>query len=144
MRIAIGRWFLRFLGLQKIKHIAIKRSVLDDLCLMARDAHPKEMLAFLSAPGGIKQGLLLINEIQLQAYDSSTDAATVPLAHLPTHTSIIGTAHSHPGSSARPSDADVHLFSQYGLVHAIIPEPYVVERIKFYDKQGRQIVVTIL
>lgn len=135
----LKEWFLRWIGFQNVKEIRIKRSVLDDLCEMAKNAHPKEMLAFLSATGGNKGGVVVIDEIQLQAYDASTHSASFQFYLLPTFTSIIGTVHSHPSKDRRPSDEDVHLFGQYGLVHGIIGYPYRTDSITFYDKQGEAI-----
>jgi len=66
------------------------------------------------------------------------------LSNLPMTTSIIGTVHSHPGGSTRPSEADRHLFSKFGYVHAIIGEPYTPFKTAFYDKNGHRIsVVTV-
>lgn len=110
---------------------------------MAQGAHPKEMLAFFSSTKGVRGGVLHIDEIQLQAYAADTNSAHIVLSNLPMTTSIIGTVHSHPGGSTRPSDADKHLFSKFGYVHAIIGEPYVIGRTAFYDKSGARIQVLI-
>jgi proteasome lid subunit RPN8/RPN11 len=59
-------------------------------------------------------------------------------------TSIVGTVHSHPGGSTRHSEADRHLFSKFGFVHAIIGEPYNNGKIAFYDKNGARLQVQIL
>ncbi len=110
---------------------------------MARDAHPKEMLAFIGASNGVKAGLLMIDEIQLQAYDASVVSATVPLHLLPTVTTIVGTVHSHPGSDRRPSRNDLALFGRYGMVHGIIGSPYTRESITFYDGRGEPVSVLV-
>ncbi len=136
-------WFKKNFGLH-IQGIIIRKSVLDDLCFMAKEAHPKEMLAFFAATKGIKKGILEIDEIQLQAYNASEDSASVFLSNIPMTTSIVGTVHSHPGGYAHPSFADLHLYSKFGFVHAIIGEPYRIEHIRFYDKQGRAISVKIV
>lgn len=135
------RWFF---GVRRIDRITIARSVLDDLFGMARGAHPKEMLAFFSSTRGLREGVLHIDEIQLQAYDADSDSAHVMLSQLPMTTSILGTVHSHPGGSTRPSDADRELFSKFGYLHAIIGEPYVLSRTAFYDKNGRRIAVVVV
>jgi len=137
------RWFQRFVGLEKITAVQILPSVLDDLAAMARSAHPKEMLAFLSATKGIRDGVLVIDEIQLQAYYASVDSASVPWHQLPTFSSIVGTVHSHPSSSRRPSTADLRLFAQHGLVHGIMGYPYTSRSVTFYDGRGREIPVSV-
>ena len=118
--------------------------MLDDLSEMAQGAHPKEMLAFFAATQGNKRGRVHIDELQLQAYYASDDSASVYVSNLPMTTSIIGTVHSHPGGSKRPSDADLHLFSKFGYVHAIIGEPYQPTDIAFYSKNGERIDVKIV
>jgi len=142
-----GTWlkqkFLRFLGFQKVESVSISASLLEDLCEMARDAHPKEMIAFLSASKGIRKGRLHIDEIQLQAYNASTHSAQVMLHQLPTFTTIVGTVHSHPGGSRRPSSADRNFWSHYGYVHAIIGEPYTPRHVTYYSKDANVIVVAI-
>jgi proteasome lid subunit RPN8/RPN11 len=134
----------RLFGVQRIHEICVLGSLLDDVCEMARGSYPKEMLAFLAATKGIRRGRVVIDELQLQAYDASVDSASVPLHLLPTHTNIVGTVHSHPGRSARPSDADAHLFSQFGFVHAIAANPYTRASVSFYDKEGKRIGVRVL
>jgi proteasome lid subunit RPN8/RPN11 len=140
-------WFSRWLldlFLPPIHHITMADSALEDLCEMASAAHPKEMMAFLASTKGNRKGVLHIDEIQLQAYNASGDSATVMLSNLPMTTSIIGTVHSHPGGSLRPSDADLHLYSKFGYVHAIIGEPYRKTNIKFYGKRGQPILVRVV
>lgn len=131
-------WFWKFF-FPEVKEITIAHSALDDLCEMARSAHPKEMLAFFASSKGNRKGHLHIDEIQLQAYAASNDSAHVFLSNLPMTTSIIGSVHSHPGGSMRPSEADLHLFTKLGMVHAIIGEPYRLGNIQFYDRNGEKI-----
>jgi proteasome lid subunit RPN8/RPN11 len=132
-------WLKKFLGFPDVREVAIVQSVLDDLSQMAIDAHPNEMLAFFAASKKPRDGLLIIDEIHLQAYDASEDSASVFLHNLPMTTGIVGTAHSHPGGSTRPSDEDRHLWDKFGFVHAIIPEPYTAQSIVFFRKDGRRI-----
>lgn len=137
---SLGRWLLRafqrFIGFEKVRKVAIAKEVLDDLCEMAAQAHPNEMLAFIASTKGVQDGLLLIDEIQLQPYQASEYSTSFNLWNLPTFTSTVGTVHSHPGPSRRPSEADLQLFGQYGLVHGILGYPYTRRSITFYDKQG--------
>jgi proteasome lid subunit RPN8/RPN11 len=133
-----------FLGLQQIREVTISASVLLDLSDMARSAHPKEVLAFFSASNGIKKGVLQIDELQLQAYYANEDSASVVLSNLPMTTTIVGTAHSHPGGGKIPSRADLQLYSKFGIVHAIIGEPYRVSDVRFYTKDGRPLPVRVV
>ena len=128
----------------EIRRITIAQSVLEDISAMAQSAHPKEMIAFFSSTKGNLHGHGHIDELQLQAYDASDDSAHVSLNNIPMTTNIIGTVHSHPGGSVRPSDADIHFFSKLGYINAIIGEPYHVKNIQFYDKNARKIRVEAL
>jgi len=139
----LGSWFLRFIGFQKITKVTIAESVLEDLAFMAKEAHPKEMLAFFAATKGVVKGNLHIDEIQLQAYNASSHSAHFWTHLLPTYTNIVGTVHSHPSSSRRASGADRTLFSRLGLVHAIIGSPYRKNDVTFYNPKGEEIDVTI-
>ncbi len=132
-----------FFGFQKINGITIEHSAVQDLCQIARDAHPKEMLAFLSASKGNNKGHIHIDEIQLQAYTAGESSALVNLHMLPTFSNILGTVHSHPGGSRRPSSADRNLWQNYGFVHAIIGEPYTPSHITFFDKEANIINVAM-
>jgi len=140
----LKRWLWKAILPSPINDIIIKESVLDDLYEMARNAHPNEMLAFFASSKGNKNGTVIIDEIHLQAYEASDDSAHVWLSNLPMTTSIIGTVHSHPGGSTRPSDADLQFYSKLGFVHAIIAEPYRQDNIVFYDKRGRRIYPAIV
>ena len=133
----------RFLGFQEVTQITISQSVVADLCEMAQSAHPKEMLAFIASTKGVRKGVVHIDELQLQAYDASENSAHAFFGNIPMTTSIIGTVHSHPGGSKRPSEADQHLFNKFGYVHAIIGEPYRLQDIRFYNKNGTPIIVRV-
>jgi proteasome lid subunit RPN8/RPN11 len=136
-----GGWMKRWLGIQTIQDITLEHTIIEDVSQIARDAHPKESLVFLSSTKGLQKGVLHIDELQIQAYDSTTSSASVPLHMLPTNTSIVGTVHSHPSKNNRPSGADLDLFSKFGVVHGIIGYPYTEHTIEFYSKEGSPISV---
>mgnify|MGYP001606496819 CR=1 FL=1 len=54
-------------------------------------------------------------------------------------TSIIGSVHSHPSPSTRPSSADLGFFSRMGKVHLILGHPYRESSFSAYDSGGRKI-----
>jgi proteasome lid subunit RPN8/RPN11 len=138
---AVARWFF---PITLVSDVTIARSILTDLSQMAQDAHPNEMLAFFAASKGMKRGVVHIDEIHLQAYDADEQSAHVWLSNLPMTSSIVGSVHSHPGGSLRPSDADLHMWQKTGIVHAIIGEPYRETDIRFYSKEGRRIPVRVV
>jgi proteasome lid subunit RPN8/RPN11 len=55
--------------------------------------------------------------------------------------SYIGTAHSHPGGSNRPSLQDLNNF--FGVVSIIISYPYEYETIGAFDRNGNNITLII-
>ena len=126
-----------------VRSLSMDPETLADISEMARGAHPKEMLAFLSSSRGNVHGHIAIDELQLQAYYASGDSASVMTSNLPMTTSIIGTVHSHPGGNKHPSETDRTLFRRFGYVHAIIGEPYRAEDIRFYSKNGEPIRVIV-
>jgi proteasome lid subunit RPN8/RPN11 len=127
----------------RVRSITIAQSAVEDLCIMAQGSHPKEMLAFFSSSNGVQHGHVHIDELQLQSYAASNDSASVFLSNLPMTTTIIGTVHSHPGGNPHPSDADLHLFSKFGFIHAIVGEPYKPENLRFYNKYGERVFVEV-
>jgi proteasome lid subunit RPN8/RPN11 len=65
-----------------------------------------------------------------------------PVYDLPFDLSYIGTAHSHPGGSNRPSLDDLNHF--YGMVSIIISHPYEDETIAAYDRNGNSLELRIV
>ena len=139
----LKNWFLRFIGFERVNRITIEESALQDILDMAKSSYPKEVLVFLSATEGNKKGHVHIDEIQIQAYEASQTSAMVWLHLLPTVSNIVGTAHSHPSGSRRPSRADLQFWSKQGFVHMIAGRPYTRNSVSFYNKQGEEIGVGI-
>ena len=62
----------------------------------------------------------------------------------PVDYSIAGTAHSHPGYSNEPSDADLDFFSNMGGVHFITCQPYDRSSWRAYNSRGEQMDLEII
>jgi proteasome lid subunit RPN8/RPN11 len=58
--------------------------------------------------------------------------------------SIAGSAHSHPGFSNMPSDADKDFFSNMGGVHFITCQPYDRTSWKAYDSRGEPLDIEVI
>ncbi|MBI5398551.1 Mov34/MPN/PAD-1 family protein [Candidatus Woesearchaeota archaeon] len=116
--------------------ISLTQEVLFSITDLARDCHPKEFLAFLG--GSVKNKTLVIDKLLYQVYHASEDSA-FPEMHLPTLSGCVGSVHSHPGASNRPSDADLHFFDKNPGIHLIIKEPYKPHHVMAYDSKGRKI-----
>lgn len=123
------------LGLDRFffERVVVRQSVVDGVCELAKTAHPKEFVVFLD--GRVVKGTLWVERLLYQTYTASRNATHFSL-DLPPAYPIIGTIHSHPGFSNRPSRADLALFQKHGMVHGIIKRPYEEEDLCFYDKKG--------
>jgi proteasome lid subunit RPN8/RPN11 len=117
--------------LTKIK--GIDRSLLEMINQAAKDSLPNEFMAMLRVEEGVVQELLLVPGT-LQGKDS----ALVMLHMLPIDFTVVGTVHSHPGFSNRPSSADLDLFRHYGSLHIITCMPFDEKSWQAYDHEGQK------
>jgi proteasome lid subunit RPN8/RPN11 len=60
-----------------------------------------------------------------------------PINELPFDLKYVGTAHSHPNGSSRPSLEDLNHF--YGLISIIISHPYDEADIHAFNSNGKEI-----
>ena len=116
------------------KVIGIDRSLMEMINQAARDSLPNEFMAMLRAEEGVVQELLLIPGT-LQGKDS----ALLMLHMLRIDYTVVGTIHSHPGYSNRPSSQDLEFFRRYGSIHIITCLPYDEGSWQAYDHQGKKI-----
>lgn len=121
----------------EINEIIITKEIINNIIRIARDAHPKEFIAFLT--GKNEKGILKIDELTIQSYYANSNSTSFTTINIPTTTNVVGTVHSHPGYSNRPSTADLRTFNKHGFIHAIICLPYSYKNIQFYNKYGEKI-----
>jgi proteasome lid subunit RPN8/RPN11 len=100
----------------------------------SRSSHPREFVGVLRSRGGVIQEVLL-----LPGTLSSSESALLRLHMLPIDPSACGTVHSHPSTSASPSQTDLALFSKFGRVHIIVAAPYDESSWRAYDHHGNEI-----
>jgi proteasome lid subunit RPN8/RPN11 len=131
-------WLKQLLGLNRyvFEKVEIKKEVIDDICDFAKENHPREFIMLLQ--GNIKNKIMTIDSLAFQQYYANEDFA-MPMIRLPITMDIMGSVHSHPGFSNKPSNADLHFFGKNGMVHLIIKRPYGINDIAAYDKNGKQI-----
>jgi proteasome lid subunit RPN8/RPN11 len=114
----------------------IRREALEFICEAGRNLYPKEFAGLLRGDKEqIKEVLILPGTRHW------FDSASINMNMLPLDPSVIGSIHSHPGPSNRPSRQDLTFFSKFGLVHGIICQPFDPEALLFYDRSGREIEV---
>lgn len=121
--------------------ILIESDVIENIIAIARETHPREFIALLK--GKIREKKLVIDSLIYQNYTASTDAAIIQL-DLPIMSGAVGSVHSHPGPSNRPSAQDLVFFSKQGGVNLIIAMPYNIRTIAAYDGNGNPIPVKVL
>lgn len=117
----------------------IDRECLDTILESSKSMHPREFAGFLRADGDVIREVLL-----LPGMIHGDGHAIFNLAMLPIDYSIVGTVHSHPSPSNKPSKEDLQMFFKYGKVHIIVAMPYNEKSWKAYDWNGREIEVEII
>jgi len=120
----------------------IKRECLNLIFECAKSSFPNEFGGLLRVDTESKDTII---EVVILPGTVSGDSHAIFQMHMrPIDFSIVGTVHSHPSPSARPSDADLHLFSKYGKIHIIAASPFNEESWKAYDYSGKEVEVTIV
>ncbi|WP_407453311.1 Mov34/MPN/PAD-1 family protein [Methanobrevibacter sp.] len=129
-------FFSRILGNndEEFHEIKIDREVLESVVYYSKKAYPNEFLAFFD--GRIKDKILYITSLIFVPGETCETGAVVHTELVPINTKYWGSVHSHPGPSARPSDADLITFSKTGYFHMIVCLPYSLETFKAYDRYG--------
>ncbi|MDO8538777.1 MAG: Mov34/MPN/PAD-1 family protein [archaeon] len=117
----------------------ILKRLLEDLLQASRNTFPNEFLA-----------LLAVNKEQVIA-----EFVLIPTIYGKTHAifrrdlmpidkSIVGSYHSHPSNSSKPSSADLRVFSGIGKIHLIGHYPYNFDTIKAFNEEGKIIELEII
>ncbi len=120
----------------------IARNCLDLILECAKSEYPNEFGGFLRVDADEKD---TITEIVILPGTISGDShAIFRMNMLPIDFAIVGTVHSHPSYSARPSGADLHLFQKHGKIHIISAKPFDEFSWKAYDHMGRGIDVDVI
>jgi proteasome lid subunit RPN8/RPN11 len=123
------------------KQVLMTRQAADGIITYARTWHPNEGILILQ--GKSKRHQIIIDGLIIPPFSSHGPYYSgFPTYDLPFDLSYIGTAHSHPGGSNRPSLEDLNNY--YGLVSVIISHPYVDESMGAFDRNGIEIGLEIL
>lgn len=117
--------------------VQIDKRVIEEVVKIARQADPKEYVALLS--GKIDKKILKITGLIFLPFKASGTSAVMEVFMMPITTDAVGSIHSHPGPSNRPSNADKIFFGKNGYFHLIICRPYTEATIASYDAFGNPI-----
>ncbi len=118
----------------------IRRDCLNLILECAKSSFPNEFGGLLRVDTKLKD--TIIEVIILPGTISGGSHAIFQMHMRPIDFSIVGTVHSHPSPFARPSEADLHLFSKYGKIHIIAASPFNEESWTAYDYSGKIVEVT--
>ena len=120
----------------------IKKRCLDLIFECAKSSFPNEFGGLLRVDSEKRDTII---ELVILPGTVSGDAHAIFRLHmLPIDFSIVGTVHSHPSYSNRPSGADLQFFSKSGKVHIISANPFDMGSWKAYDYNGIQIEMIVV
>ena len=123
------------------RQVILTRQCADGIITYSKTWHPHEGILILQGKNK-KNGEIRIDGLVVPPFASSGPYYSgFPTNELPMDLSYIGTAHSHPGSSNRPSLPDLNNF--FGVVSIIISYPYEYDTIAAYDRNGNNISLII-
>ncbi len=120
--------------------VTLKKDTRDGILSYCKMNHPNEGLLILK--GKSKKGNVTIDGLVVPPFsESGPTFAGFPHSFLLFDLSYVGTVHSHPSGSAKPSVTDLHNF--FGLVSLIVKSPYEDDDIFAWDSNGDSIKLTI-
>jgi proteasome lid subunit RPN8/RPN11 len=123
------------------RSLTLKRHVADSIITYAKSCHPNEGILILQ--GQTKKSNIVVDGLVVPPFASHGPYYSgFPTYDLPFDLSYIGTAHSHPGGSNRPSLEDLNNF--YGFISVIVCYPYSDQDIGAFDRNGNKVQVDIV
>jgi len=113
----------------------IKKDVLEFILGVSMEIYPKEFGCLLRGDNSVITEALIIpgsvfgENFNIQRMDMK-----------PIDSTIIGSAHSHPGDTGAPSRADLKFFNKFGVIHLILRYPYrSLEDVFAYNRDGKPV-----
>jgi proteasome lid subunit RPN8/RPN11 len=120
----------------------IRRKCLDLILESSKSTYPNEFGGLLRVDEEKKD--TIIELVLLPGTVSGDSHAIFKLHMMPIDFSIVGTVHSHPSPSPRPSGADLQLFRKHGKVHIIAALPFDEDSWRAYNSSGEDINIIVL
>ena len=126
---------------QELKEVVFSKEMLEGLFCMAKDIHPREI--FLLLRGKVSNGSAYVDELVFPLGTTfGLGFSSFQPHNLPLDPSIIGSLHSHPSGSPKPSIQDMH--NVFGVVMVILAYPYNLSSTSAYDKSGKPLKVRVM
>jgi proteasome lid subunit RPN8/RPN11 len=119
--------------------LKIKKTALEFILGVSKEVYPNEFGGMLRGRGDTIEEVMVI-----PATTYGETFVTTRMDMVPFDKSIIGSVHSHPVESFRPSGADLESFRKTGRIHLIVKKPYKsIQDIAAYDAAGNRIKLEI-
>ena len=126
---------------EKKRQVVISRQAADGIMSYSRGLHPNEAILILR--GKATKDQITIDGLVVPPFASSGPYFSgFSDFYLPFDSSYVGTAHSHPSRSNRPSLEDLNR-GFYGSVSIIIAYPYEDGTMAAYDRTGSKLEIKI-
>ena len=123
------------------RQIVISRSAADGIISYSKALHPNEAILILQ--GKTTRDQVIVEGLVIPPFASSGPYYSgFSNFHLPFDNSYVGSAHSHPSGSNRPSLEDLNR-GFYGAVSIIIAHPYDDRTMAAYDRDGNKLEINI-
>jgi proteasome lid subunit RPN8/RPN11 len=122
------------------RRIILTKQITDSVITYAKSWHPNEGILILQ--GKKEKNLIKVTGLIIPPFSTHGPYYSgFPVYELPFDLSYIGTIHSHPSGSNKPSLEDLNHF--FGLVSLIICYPYDTEDIGAFDRNGNKMDIEI-
>ncbi len=119
--------------------IVIKRRALLSALAGAKAAYPHEFICLLTGSREKGTSTIVIEDTLIPpGIMVSERMSSFSEWMLPVIMGVVGTFHSHPGGSAKPSAQDRRLFSRKGGVNLIAAEPFAINSVAAYLGDGKR------
>lgn len=123
-----------------IKAVVISREMLEGVLEYARESHPNEILLLIRAY--VRDETVIVKELLFPPFEvQGPYYVYFNSTALPPYTDILGSIHSHPSGSLKPSSED--LIHGFGPVIIIVAYPYDARSVAAYNKGGRPLKLVI-
>lgn len=127
---------------EKKRQVVITRNAANGIISYSRGLHPNEAILILRGKATREQ--VTIEGLVIPPFASSGPYYSgFSDFFLPFDSSYVGTAHSHPSRSNRPSLEDLNR-GFYGTVSIIIAYPYEDDTMAAYGRSGNELEIKIL
>jgi proteasome lid subunit RPN8/RPN11 len=126
---------------ESTRKVIITKQAADGIITYSKTWHPNEGILILK--GKSKKQQIFIEELVIPPFSTHGPYFSgFPTYDLPFDLSYVGTSHSHPGGSNKPSLEDLNNY--YGVVSIIVSYPYEYETIGAFDRNGKQMPLEII